>query len=589
MGLATQLHDSVMASATMCGSPAYLSPEEAAGTDHYTDKCDMWALGVILYELNSENHRLPFVGHSLPHLLEVIKTQAPKPLPAGTPVPLREICDELLQNDPDCRPSASELTGRPLVTDSARTHGCADILDGPNSSFTDDSFMLLSGKRRRDSESSDDCTQCDVRRKSVRRYIVNRLQTVTMTPVSFQVLRPGFHMKSYCEVCRDESDGTVDCSFTPLKRRHHCRMCGRSVCLEHAVGRRALPQLGYKKPQLLCETCFLLPRDIATRKVKDGRGRPRSAARHRRSCRRRAHSVRVESFHRVRAERAHSVRGRAHSVRVGRARSPDPECAERLARSRSTTPTAPRDVSPAPLTEPRCRGRYLPLRKGLLPFRQCFRSHAEDERKSSDKISEKPEADKVPVEPEQEPASAKDATRERSHRLLRLLRRTRRDASPPTSEVTKFRHGEEPEKEAPDAPVRSDPVSGHHRGVSAGFHDSRLETEDIFRTPSTSILESPDQPSAECGIVRIPSVFLRKSGDGVSGSPRGPTGRDRCSIKEGIVSKLRSQFEASLEEDSGSLPKASVSHVVRSSTLQDRIAGFERRPERTRAQTAPPR
>lgn len=182
------------------------------------------------------------------------RNQAPKPLPAGTPVPLREICDELLQNDPDCRPSASELTGRPVVTDSARTHGCADILDGPNNSFTDDSFMLLS-----DSESSDDCTQCDVRRISVRRYIVNRLQTVTMTPVSFHVLRSGFHMKSYCEVCRDESDGTVDCSFTPLKRRHHCRMCGRSVCSLHLGGRKNAPQLGDDKPHLLCETCFDLP------------------------------------------------------------------------------------------------------------------------------------------------------------------------------------------------------------------------------------------------------------------------------------------------------------------------------------------
>lgn len=306
-----------------------------------------------------------------------------------------------------------------------------------------------------------------------------------------------------------------------------------------------------------------------------------------------------ESFHRVRAERANSARGRAHSVRVERARSPDPDYAERLARSRSTTPTAPGDVSPAPLTVPRCRGRYLPVRKGLLPFRQCFRSHAEDERKSSDKIFEEPEAEKVsvPVEPKQEPARAKDAKRERSHRLLRGFRRTRRDASPPTSEVAKSCHGGEPEKEPSDAPVRSDSASGHPGDVSVGLHDSRFETGDVFRSPCKSTLQPSDQPSAECGIVRIPSAFLSKSGDGVPGSPRGPTMRDRCSISEGIVTRLRSQFEASLEEDSGSLPKASVSPVVRSSTLQDLIAGFERGPERsvlpgrcqTRAQTAPPR
>ena len=362
---------------------------------------------------------------------------------SGTPTALKELCGQLLEKDPDYRPSARELLQKPYVIHDVTRVGLHKLFTKRSRSLE----TLASG-----------CSDTDEDGDLGHNKIVARIRN-WLGRDSYDAFRPRFHMKSYCEVCAAHCEGSVVCEFTPLRRRHHCRMCGRSVCLEHAVGRRALPQLGYKKPQMLCETCFLLPRDIAARKVKDGRGRPRSAAWQRRSCRRRAHSGRVESFHRVRAERANSARGRAHSVRVERARSPDPDYAERLARSRSTTPTAPGDVSPAPLTVPDAEGRYLPVRKGLLPFRQCFRSHAEDERKSSHKIFEEPEAEKVsvPVGPEQEPARAKDAKRERSHRLFRRLRR---DASPPTSEVAKSCHGGEPEKEPSDAQVRSDSASG---------------------------------------------------------------------------------------------------------------------------------
>ena len=76
MGLAKQLQNSMTAAATLCGSPAYLSPEQAKGTDHYTEKCDIWGLGIIVYELNSEDHVMPFRSTSLSQLLETIKSQA---------------------------------------------------------------------------------------------------------------------------------------------------------------------------------------------------------------------------------------------------------------------------------------------------------------------------------------------------------------------------------------------------------------------------------------------------------------------------------------------------------------------------------
>jgi len=79
----------------------------------------------------------------------------------------------------------------------------------------------------------------------------------------FGSCRPEFRNKPYCEVCAELSGDVCHGMFSAMKRRHHCRMCGLSVCLEHAVGRRTLPHLGYTKPQILCETCLLLPRHAA--------------------------------------------------------------------------------------------------------------------------------------------------------------------------------------------------------------------------------------------------------------------------------------------------------------------------------------
>lgn len=53
----------------LLGTPAYMSPEQAAGSAHVDARCDVWALGLLLFEVLAEE--LPFdvadLGRRLPH------------------------------------------------------------------------------------------------------------------------------------------------------------------------------------------------------------------------------------------------------------------------------------------------------------------------------------------------------------------------------------------------------------------------------------------------------------------------------------------------------------------------------------------
>ena len=90
------------------GTPAYMAPEQARGqaVDH---RADLFSLGCVLYWL-STNER-PFEGTDVLSTLTALASHNPRPpmaLSADVPPALSELILQLLQKNPDHRPTSSQ-------------------------------------------------------------------------------------------------------------------------------------------------------------------------------------------------------------------------------------------------------------------------------------------------------------------------------------------------------------------------------------------------------------------------------------------------------------------------------------------------
>eukprot|EP00755_Sulcionema_specki_P022732 Sspe_Gene.77220::Locus_48238_Transcript_1_1_Confidence_1.000_Length_1655::g.77220::m.77220/K04456/AKT; RAC serine/threonine-protein kinase len=95
---------------TFCGTTEYLAPE-VCKTEGHTHAVDLWALGVLLFEMLTG--QLPFDGENQVDICENIMLAEPQFPPTIDP-DAQNLISQLLRKDPQSRPSAADLRKHPF-------------------------------------------------------------------------------------------------------------------------------------------------------------------------------------------------------------------------------------------------------------------------------------------------------------------------------------------------------------------------------------------------------------------------------------------------------------------------------------------
>ena len=116
--------------ASMLGSPRFMSPEQMRDPRAVDGRTDIWSLGVVIYRLVSG--RPPFEADTLGRLLTMVMHEREAPIASlrkDLPPGFAEVVDRCLEKDPDDRfLNVAELAYAlvPFATDPARARSAAD-------------------------------------------------------------------------------------------------------------------------------------------------------------------------------------------------------------------------------------------------------------------------------------------------------------------------------------------------------------------------------------------------------------------------------------------------------------------------------
>ena len=121
----TNMHPAELtATGVIVGTPAYMSPEQSKGRAA-DRRSDVWAFGVVLYEMVTGRH--PFRGEDVSETLASVLTRPPDwtVLPAATPAPVRRLLRRCLEKDPTRR--LADIADARLDIDEALNGSDVDI------------------------------------------------------------------------------------------------------------------------------------------------------------------------------------------------------------------------------------------------------------------------------------------------------------------------------------------------------------------------------------------------------------------------------------------------------------------------------
>mmetsp|Transcript_43743 Transcript_43743/g.70910 ORF Transcript_43743/g.70910 Transcript_43743/m.70910 type:complete len:666 (+) Transcript_43743:124-2121(+) len=111
-GIAKVLSCTIAVAKTQIGTPYYLSPELCMEKP-YTWPSDIWAMGCILYELCAL--KVPFDAPNIPGLVQKIVKAPIPPVPSTYSSFVRDLVNEMLNRNPDKRPSPDDILQMPKM------------------------------------------------------------------------------------------------------------------------------------------------------------------------------------------------------------------------------------------------------------------------------------------------------------------------------------------------------------------------------------------------------------------------------------------------------------------------------------------